>query len=455
MPMPSLDSAPGPDAAARHAGRRLSLTTRAAIGLTVVGPSVLCIALLTMERDKSEVQVVHEAESPAQIQEAVEPASTIPPEPEPPVAVAEPVEAPEPVAPEILDASAPMVAAMTPWGVVLSNDADASWGRGKIAAIGYGPEARSTDVAAKEVELAHLPAALRARVGTQVIGYGSDGEVCRGVIGTPRLVKVFNGWQDMLGEQEPRLYNDDDGETPKVSARVIRNAVWAHVEEAWLVAPVLTDGSCDAALMVTSTNREASPLVRHDDPVREGEVAARVEAFLASRPVRAMKRDYESYRADLGKQADTDPEGVTPYIAPPWNTFVKKNLRVRAFQTSTGELAAVGFSLTDNDAQGCGEGFWQTVELLERRESSGEWLAIGQTYPDAAIRWEGGWMDASRDFEMGVGTNASVRLDDQLPAFHKLMAKPITEDDPQPAHSWESATAEDYSAIAYFEGCPC
>jgi hypothetical protein len=326
-----------------------------------------------------------------------------------------------------------------------------------VVPLDYGPTKGTAEVASKAVELALVDEALRHRVGTPVIGYGRDGEVCRGVVGTPRLVRAFNGWHDMLGDEEPRLAVYDD-EPPKVTPRVVRNAVWAHVDETFLVAPILDDStghaiSCADASIVTERTTSVEPLRRFDEPRRDELVGARIADFLASPEVREVQRDYAEHLASLDTAFADESGPVEPPL--PWDAFVARNLRVRGYAQRDGRLAALAFSLEDLEAEGCGIGFWGSATRLERLDETGHWRDVGGSFPDAAIATPSAFVDATRVLELDDGIQMHVRWLRDLPARAAMLAAPRDPEGPDLSAAWDRETSEVYSAFAYFEGCPC
>lgn len=447
-------------AAARGRGRaaKWDLATRLALVAVVAGPSLVCAALVTNTPAGAISPVVV-------VESAAHPASIVPPEPSceievhpAPTPVSEPA---MPAAPRSIG-TGNLVTAMSPWGVLLTNDADPEWATGRVAAHDFGAERNSSDVASKAVELALVDEALRRRIGTKVIGYGPEGEVCRGLVGTPRLVRVFNGWQDMLGGEEPRLVAYDDAEPPKLAPRVIRNAVWAHVDTTWLVAPIVDEATghplaCKQALLVADADAEIESLRKVDEPERRGLVAERIAEFLASPDVRELRRHHQEYLASLGPDVEGGEGSDGGDVEKPldWDAFVSRGLRVRAYVADDGRLVALALSLEDLEAEGCGIGFWGSATRLEHLDETGHWQDIGRSFPDAAIVTPSAFVDATRVLDLDDGVVMHLRWLQDLPARAAMLAAPRDPEGPDLGATWEQHTSDAYSALAYFEGCPC
>jgi hypothetical protein len=437
-------------------GRSFDLATRLALVAVVAGPSLLCAALVSSyTAHPSAVVIAVETTTPAVADTQPAPscvetkATTNEPDPT--------STAPVVPSPSRAASNDAFVAAMSPWGVVLSNDAKAELGTGRVVPLEHGAAKGTAEVASKAVELALVDEAFRDRVGTPVIAWGRDGEVCRGVVGTPRLVRAFNGWHDMLGEEEPRLAVYDD-EPPKVTPKMIRNAVWAHVEETFLVAPILDPSTghviqCEDAAIVTQTTAAVEALHRIDEPRRDELVSARIADFLASPEAREVETHYAEHLASLDTAFADEDGDVEPPLT--WDAFVARNLRVRGYVQRDGRLAALAISLEDLEAEGCGSGFWGSAARLERLDETGQWHDIGRSFPDAAIVTPAAFIDATRVLDLDDGIHMHVRWLRDLPARAAMLTTPRDPEGPDLAAAWDLQTSEGYSAFAYFEGCPC
>ncbi|MCA9706375.1 MAG: hypothetical protein KDK70_11045 [Myxococcales bacterium] len=268
------------------------------------------------------VEMVEVAPAPVPAAERVTP--TVEPEPEPGVEL-KPESEPEPESAEI----APMTQAFTPLpfafvtkaGLLLSTDAQPSWGKGRLRAHRGPGEFR----AAKRADAAAIPEALWAQRGRTFDLYDAEGKVCTARLGElsilaqhdgPSLFDLYHGSMEDYDEDEYETFDRQDHPPAEIRAKVWAHASTPDYESAWLVAEVVGDGSCQGALWARDSALPPPALLQpRDEPSQLS--ARRLAAHDASPELAAMKTAYDQWRTELGA-----PEG-THYE--PWETLAREH----------------------------------------------------------------------------------------------------------------------------------
>lgn len=209
-----------------------------------------------------------------------------PPREQPPRAI-EPEVVPEPVV--INEAPKPKALAeflfVTDAGVVLSTEAEQSWGAGKL----FEPKGLATYRAAKRADPNAIPSQLWSMRGRTFDLYGPEGRVCTARLGELRVIAQYDGWGlgGVLGEE---WFDRDPTEATK---QQIREGLWQLDDHLWLVAEIESIDDCEGALWARDAELPPAKLLRRSE-VPNHATAARLALFESEELVELER----SYRAE-------------------------------------------------------------------------------------------------------------------------------------------------------------
>lgn len=334
----------------------------------IVGPLGYALTLepeVVAVASPPEVIVVHEsiAGEPAAIESCLDDAAIAESDPEPDPALVEttPSEPAVDPTPEIVAADPAdrlRFAFVNDAGIVLSTTADRAWGTGTLRDHAGPGEFR----AAKRADLAKVPASHLDQRGRTFDIYGADGKVCTARIGElsilmqhdgPSLFEVFHGSMDGI-EWDPEAADESpfeafDRETH--SAREIRSKVWtlAHADthEAWLVAGLVSDTSCEGGLWARDADLP-EPTVLHRAPSPEV-TAKRLAAFESSEVLAEKKSAYDAWRDEVEDEEERRRIST-------WEELAKATpAKVQAWDDARGMTRMVELEFGE-EPEGCGDG---------------------------------------------------------------------------------------------------
>lgn len=273
------------------------------------------------------------------------------------IPIAAPIVAPMPAPPAQADAPPERLAFafVTSAGIVLSGEAEAQWGTGRLRDHAGPGQFR----ASKKADAAKIPRSLWEQRGRTFDLYGPDGRVCTARLGELSILAQHDG---------PALYDvfephDHDGfMADPPSRRQIRARVWDHPNggQPWLVADVVSDQSCAGALWARDADLPAPSILRPSDEPSDPPSdlgRRRIAELEASQTYAQVRADYEEYRNSLG---DRDRESYRP-----WPELEKRYpAQVRTWRDAAGTARLVELEFGYSDAS-CGEGVYARITSVD------------------------------------------------------------------------------------------
>jgi len=286
------------------------------------------------------------------------------PEPSEPAAAPEPAPAPEPeeLAPEPAPEPAPVELAsfvlVADVGLVLSTDAQRSWGTGRL----FEPEGTATFRAAKRGEPSTIPAEHLAQLGRTFDLFGADGKVCTVGLGELRVVAQYDG--DTLGG----VLGDDweARDSASASPAQIRAGLWQR-DDLWLVATFESNAGdanegCEGALWARDAVLPPPVILRRSaEPTAAS--ATRLANFAQSEQRAKLERDYRETHARLLAE---DPEHAK--YNDDWDTMAAEHPATAwSWLDGDGQPALVGLSF-GRSSDACGDPYEAEYTALEHVE---------------------------------------------------------------------------------------
>lgn len=193
-------------------------------------------------------------------------------------------------------------------GLVLTTAAERAWGHGRLREHAGPGQFR----AAKSADVAKLPAAHVAQRGRTFDVYGPDGEVCTARLGELAVLAQHDGpslFDVFHGNREEQEWDPEQGEDPYEvferevhSDKEIRAKVWASLghegNQPWLVAPLVSDTSCEGGLWARDAELPA-PTLLHLAAAPTPITAQRLAAFETSTELADTKARYAEWEREL------------------------------------------------------------------------------------------------------------------------------------------------------------
>lgn len=298
---------------------------------------------------------------------ADEPALAHPPLVEAPHAEALEV-APDPVV--ITAAPEPMPLAellfVTDAGLVLSTEAERSWGEGRL----FEPEGEVSYRAAKRADPTAIPSALWSMRSRTFDLYGPDGRVCTARLGELRVVAQYGGWGlgGVLGED----WYDVDPEG--VSKKQIREGLWQR-DDLWLVAELESPDSCEGALWARDAELPLPTILRRSELPNHAS-KARLDQFHASEELAELERNYKEEYATLDEE--------TRAYYPGWDTLVAEHgAAAWSWIDAHARPMLVGLEF-GREPEGCGDPLYSRITALEHVRGD-EFVPVAHGHSPAAI----------------------------------------------------------------------
>ncbi|MCH9683375.1 MAG: hypothetical protein K0V04_18205 [Deltaproteobacteria bacterium] len=311
---------------------------------------------------------------------AVEPTPVVEEEPEP---VVEPDPDPEPE-PEPSDRIA--FAFVNEAGIVLSTEAPASWGTGRLRKHAGPGQFR----AAKRANSKQVPQSLWTQRGRTFDLYGAAGKVCTVRVGAlsviaqhegPSLYDLFVPDGEWLEEADPADVDrvpyeqfDESSKTP----RDIRRKVWSYLgkdESAWLVAEPLDDDSCKGAVWARDAQLPA-PAVLHPSDEPSASSQQFIDRFSASDELAELRASHEEWKSESGNEVMADYDD--------WEAIATRSpATVRSWLDvdDTPQRMELNFG---EPGEGCGDGFYSEIERVDAMVD-GEWTSTDSSTGALAI----------------------------------------------------------------------
>lgn len=243
-------------------------------------------------------------------------------------------------------------------GLLLTTDAEPQWGTGRF----YQPPGAAQFRVARRADPDRLPddlAVARTRVYDL---YGAEGKVCSARLGKLHVIAQYGEWTLEGPLSAAEIEHVDPENVPR---RVWRRAVWNHTSHVLAGELIVEDGDCSAALWARDAELP-DPVVLHGSDEATPEASARLERFAASARLRALRRDYDAWYAELSEDA----RGWEP----DWASMVSEDpARVRSWLDGEGRVQLVELDF-GRDFAGCGDGFDARLASLDR-VADGEFVA--------------------------------------------------------------------------------
>ncbi|MEX1367630.1 MAG: hypothetical protein AB1Z98_31160, partial [Nannocystaceae bacterium] len=331
-------------------------TAELVVGMALmVGP--LAYALTLEPVTETELVVVHE---PSLGELSARPEPVVPLAPVAPVI--EPVEdAPEPP-PRAVDEDLIAFAYVNEAGLVLSNEAEAAWGKGRLRRHAGPGQFR----AAKRADARVVPESMWAQRGRSFDLYGPQGKVCTARLGElsvlaqhdgPTEFDLFNGDDYAYGAWE-------DFEANSPSAAQTRAQVWSLAEDGtqdmrasvWLAAEIIGDAPCEGALWARDSELPPPILLEaSDEPSPLGQ--RRIAEHEASEELAQIRDDYETFLAELDEQWRGD-YGT-------WDRLAKEHpAKVRTWSDDDGTAHFVELHFGTSEGN-CGDGHYSEIHAID------------------------------------------------------------------------------------------
>jgi len=238
-------------------------------------------------------------------------------------------------------------------GIVLSTEAETSWGKGRLRAHAGPGEFR----AAKRAEGAEIPASHYAQRGRTFDLYGDSGLLCTVRLGELFVLAQHNGPSVYdLFEGEDGSYDWDEDKT--FSRGEIRRKVWSQeYDSPWLVADVLGDPACEGALWARDHTLPPPQILHHSErssPTTERRLAVHEASAV-------LAETHENYDAWYEGIDDESREYVEP-----WSEIAFANAAtVEAWLDAQGTPRLVELNFGDAVGEWCGEGFDTRITSLD------------------------------------------------------------------------------------------
>lgn len=317
-------------------------------------PAAECTAELAEPAPVTVVEtvVVEHCEQPVPVEVEVE----VPPEPEPEPEVELPL------------ADLAKFLFVTDAGIVLSSEAERSWGTGRL----FEPAGKVSFRAAKRANSTKVPAELWSMRGRSFDLYGADGKVCTARLGELRVVAQYAGWSlgGVLGDE---WYEEDPEGASKTE---IRKGLWQR-DDLWLVAQIASDEPCKGALWARDAELPPPTVLRRSS-ASNPTVEARRVAFEKSEELAEAER---SYRAEYAELAEHDPESLEYYSS--WDTIVaQRGVELWSWLDAEGRPQLVGLEFGE-EMGGCGSLSSQLTALDFVRDEA--FVPVEHGYAPAAI----------------------------------------------------------------------
>lgn len=337
----------------------------------LLGP--LAYALTLTPRVIERVEIV-EVEVPAAAEVEAGPVIPVqPPAVEAPVAPV--AEAPPVASPEEPGDRIPF-AFVSDAGLVLSTEAQAQWGKGRLR----GHAGSGMFRAAKKADGNKVPRELWAQRGRTFDLYDDSGKRCTVALGDLWVLGQHNGPDHyaLFDDGEHEL-DYDEIEARTFTRKEIRTQVWSWAESsggAWLVADMIGAEDCGAVMWGRDSTLPAPVVLQYSDEPTEL-TAKRLAQHESSDVLAQTKKDYEQWYSELSSD---EREYETP-----WSQVAAENpATVTSWLDDTGaeRLLELRFG---HDSSSCGDGYDGSVNAFDRVTPDG-WesteLAVG---PEAVL----------------------------------------------------------------------
>ncbi len=288
--------------------------------------------------------------------EPAEPEVPLPPSPDS-VAPSEAEPTPSPSAPTTDLGDRLQFAFVNEAGIVLDTDARRGWGRGRLVDHAGPGQFR----AAKRADVAKLPESHVLQRGRSFDVYGPAGKVCTARLGElavlaqhdgPSLFELYNGsMDDVVWTPADGGENDYDAFGREVHPdQEIRANVWASLgvdgNRAWLVAPLVSDTSCEGGLWARDAERPP-PKLLHRATSPTAATAARIATFHGSSELAETRSRYEQWR-------DGQADGVRESV-PAWREHAREHAaKVQEWSDANGATRMVELEF-GRAGEGCGD----------------------------------------------------------------------------------------------------
>lgn len=329
----------------------------------VVGTGLLLGPLayaLTLEPEvQTEVVVIQEAPTPALAERSEPVVPTVEPAPAPPPAPAiETATAEPPLGSDRID-----FALVNEAGLVLSTEADAAWGTGRLRRHSGPGHFR----AAKRANGRTVPAELWAQRGRTFDLYGTEGKVCTARLGELDVLAQHDGPSEFYLFHPDEMGDWEVFESDPPSKAEVRQRVWSLAEHdepetsvtPWLVAEIISDEPCKGALWARDSELPP-PALLHPSEEPSPLTERRLAQHESSTELAETRASYEDFYRHL------DDEEREYYGT--WERLSREHpATVRSWLDDEGQAHFLELHFGSYEGS-CGEGYYAEITALDAVE---------------------------------------------------------------------------------------